>query len=626
MPPRLLVAVLGGERDHGHERVRGARFAQFLLRVRDHQAAAALGDRVAVLARHPGQRLLGDLRGLQVAARVQVGGGEVDPQVDGRFVQALGGPGRDALHQVGDRVGRTVGGQQRPAALPVRRRPHRRGHRGHREDLAGQRDDLLVGVGVLVRGDPPDDLRQHQRRRRGLLRLTLCAGPVEAAPQRRHAVAHLVGEQQRAGPQEVGVRVAVGSLPSDDPVECGERVGGTVQFEVRARDPQQRRHDVAVVGRVGREEVDGGRQVRHPVRVAGVDAHLPPPGEGPVPPVLLVQFGEPPGRLRPVRDRAGRVPVDGPLDAASVQPAGGLQRSRLELLRQDVEPPPRGDRPEHVADAAPPVGEVEQLVEIVDGVDRPVRVLRDRHLHGRGRRRRTAVVRGQRHELADRLRVDDRPHLVALPGRAVARVEPGRQLRRERRQLGAQRVHRDVAAARLARRRSPQRRRPVARRRRAASTSAAAAANPIAACGFGARSSQPRCRSRISSPRASFPVSPQNSRCSPMSARSASCVRFTRYARRCMSAASAGRPVRRYTCMRAVWTPCGCSEQVSSASSTGAAISSASSNRPASINWYIIPVGSQPAQSDSPSRSAARHFANQSSADSSPTCRATAHR
>ena len=69
-------------------------------------------------------------------------------------------------------------------------------------------------------------------------------------------------------------------------------------------------------------------------------------------------------------------------------------------------------------------------------------------------------------------------------------------------------------------RRPGRRRRGAARSRRRApeaasrrSTSAAEAANSISAYGDGARSSQSRCRSTISSPRASLPVSAQNSMC-----------------------------------------------------------------------------------------------------------------
>ncbi len=77
------------------------------------------------------------------------------------------------------------------------------------------------------------------------------------------------------------------------------------------------------------------------------------------------------------------------------------------------------------------------------------------------------------------------------------------------------------------------------------STNAAEAANSIAAYGDDGRSSQLRCRSTSSNPRARLPVSPQKSRCWARLSRWCRSSRIRRYPSRCASTASSKRPVRR---------------------------------------------------------------------------------
>ena len=100
-----------------------------------------------------------------------------------------------------------------------------------------------------------------------------------------------------------------------------------------------------------------------------------------------------------------------------------------------------------------------------------------------------------------------------------------------------------------------------------------------------------------SSPRASFPVSAQNSRCRPTEARYASRPRTARYEARCAPRASSVRPSRTNGSSATDWLACGSSSHVLRPSSVAAssAIPSSSSPRP---KWYSARVrASQASQS-----------------------------
>ena len=125
--------------------------------------------------------------------------------------------------------------------------------------------------------------------------------------------------------------------------------------------------------------------------------------------------------------------------------------------------------------------------------------------------------RGQRQVLDERLGGQDGADLAALVVGAVAGVEPGGEVAGP---VAAELVGRARRPPTSAAGRSPCAGRcsaPVGRqlgRSRRSTQRAGGRRTPWRPHGDGARSSQPRCRSRISSPRASLPVSAQNSMCS----------------------------------------------------------------------------------------------------------------
>ncbi|CAM5489634.1 hypothetical protein SPURM210S_03950 [Streptomyces purpurascens] len=127
-----------------------------------------------------------------------------------------------------------------------------------------------------------------------------------------------------------------------------------------------------------------------------------------------------------------------------------------------------------------------------------------------------------------------------------------------------------------------------------------------------------------SRPRASLPVSAQNSTCSAYAPRMLSMARTSRTPRRWCARASSGRPSRSSGTKEEARAVCGSWAQAYSPSSTGRHSSTASASRPSSACHQPCPCSSHAWQSAMLSRSAASHAAYARSARAmSPTWAAT---